>query len=152
MSGSKPAADNGGGRPPVFNTLRVGGVPEHFNHLWVLAQERGLFEKHGVRVAWTVQRCGTGEMIASVHRGDLDVVVALTEGVIADAAKHPTGPAPGGKEGDGLRILGTYVQSPLCWAVSCGPQRPDAAELSASLDGLRGKSWAISRCVVDWRY
>jgi len=124
----------------TLNTLRVGGVPEHFNHLWTIAQEQKLFEKHGVRVAWTVQRCGTGEMISSIHRNDLDVIVALTEGVVTDSAKNPTGRSNGGR----LEILGTYVQSPLCWAINCGPHR-DPSTLNGSLDDLKGKTWAISR-------
>jgi sulfonate transport system substrate-binding protein len=154
-SPSLPAAGN-----PLLNTLRVGGVPEHFNHLWTIASDRGLFEKYGVRVAWSVQALGTGEMIAGIHRGDLDVIVALTEGVITNAALQPQGPAAaaaaaGAASGlaaaatrtmgmGGLRILGTYVQSPLCWAVSCGPHR-DAAPLRESLDALRSQTWAISR-------
>lgn len=48
-------------------TLRVGGVPEHFNYPWHLAQERGLFLKHGVIVHWVEQKEGTGQMIKSVR-------------------------------------------------------------------------------------
>lgn len=48
-------------------TLRVGGVPEHFNYPWHLARERGLFAKHGVHVEWVEQKEGTGQMIKSVR-------------------------------------------------------------------------------------
>lgn len=48
-------------------TVRVGGVPEHFNYPWHLAQERGLFAKHGVNVQWVEQKEGTGQMIKSVR-------------------------------------------------------------------------------------
>lgn len=48
-------------------TLRIGGVPEHFNYPWHLALERGLFEKNGVKVQWVDQPLGTGQMITSVR-------------------------------------------------------------------------------------
>jgi ABC-type nitrate/sulfonate/bicarbonate transport system substrate-binding protein len=47
-------------------TIRVGGVPEHFNYPWHLAQELGLFAKRGVQVEWVEQKEGTGQMIKSV--------------------------------------------------------------------------------------
>lgn len=48
--------------------IRVGGVPEHFNLPWHLAQEGGLFAKHGVSVQWVEQKEGTGQMIKSVRK------------------------------------------------------------------------------------
>jgi hypothetical protein len=51
----------------ILPVVRVGGVPEHFNYPWILAQERGLFEKHGVRLEWVEQKEGTGQMIKSVR-------------------------------------------------------------------------------------
>lgn len=41
-------------------TLKVGGVPEHFNYPWHMAIERKIFEKHGVHVEWVEQKLGTG--------------------------------------------------------------------------------------------
>jgi sulfonate transport system substrate-binding protein len=147
----------------AVNVLRVGGVPEHFNILWSIAAERGLFEKHGIRVDWTVQSKGTGEMITSLRNDTLDVVVALTECILTDAAATmlqqkeeaiaaalspvvlpAASTAAATTKRMGLKILGTYVQSSLCWAVSCGPQC-DGAALQSSLDTLKGKTWAISR-------
>ena len=53
-------------------------------------------------------RCPT----AQVELGDVDVVVALTEGLVLKIA-----------QGSDMRLLGTYVASPLCWAVSAaGPK------------------------------
>ena len=50
-----------------YPIVRVGGVPEHFNYPWHLAAERGLYEKHGVRMVWIEQKEGTGQMIKSVR-------------------------------------------------------------------------------------
>jgi hypothetical protein len=47
--------------------LRVGGVPEHFNYPWHIAQSRGLFDKHGVDVQWTDVKEGTGQLITNVR-------------------------------------------------------------------------------------
>jgi len=49
---------------------------------------------------------------AQVEKGEVDVIVALTEGLVLKIA-----------QGSDMRLLGTYVASPLCWAVStAGPK------------------------------
>jgi sulfonate transport system substrate-binding protein len=68
-------------------------------------------------------------MIQNLKNGSLDVIVALTEGIVADIAR-----------GSDLRILGTYVESPLCWAVSAGAQSD-----IRSIEDLRGQTIGISR-------
>eukprot|EP00049_Salpingoeca_infusionum_P016156 m.326818 g.326818 ORF g.326818 m.326818 type:complete len:605 (-) comp16022_c1_seq18:6653-8467(-) len=109
--------------------LVVGGVPEHFNLPWHLAQERGLFDKYGVKVEFREQKLGTGAMINGAKTGELDVIVALTEGLVKDIAS-----------GSNLRLLGTYVGSPLCWAISTGTR----SKIQTAED-LRGGTFAISR-------
>ncbi len=90
----------------------MAGVPEHFNYPWQIAQEAGLFEKNGVqvralkhtqtcshpKVEFTHVKEGTGAMIQMALDGKVDVVVALTEGLVASIVK-----------GAPLRLLGTYV-------------------------------------------
>ena len=118
---------NGAGDAGV--RIRIGGVPEHFNYPWTLAKERGIFAKHGANVEFVIKKCGTGAMIEAVKNGEIDACVALTEGLVADASK-----------GSDVRILGTYVASPLCWAVSVG-----ANAAYSTIDDLRGKTFGISR-------
>ena len=48
-------------------------------------------------------------MLVNLKAKRLDVVVALTEGLVADIAK-----------GSDVRLIGTYVETPLCWAISTG--------------------------------
>lgn len=64
------------------------------------------------QVTWVEVKEGTGAMLAALKEGKVDAIVALTEGLVADIAKG----------GSDVRILSTYVQSPLCWAISVGPK------------------------------
>ncbi|KAF9436785.1 hypothetical protein BGZ76_002969 [Entomortierella beljakovae] len=90
--------------------LRVGFVPEHFSSPLHMAVELGFFEKEGVVVERVCCPSGTGEMTAKLIDGSLDVAIALTEGLLAGIAKGH----------DAYKIIGTYVKSPLCWAISVG--------------------------------
>jgi cyclopropane fatty-acyl-phospholipid synthase-like methyltransferase len=110
-------------------TIRIGGVPEHFNYLFTLAKLRGLYEKHNVDVEFVVKKCGTGAMIQALKNKEVDMIVALTEGLVADIAK-----------GSDIRIFGTYVQSPLCWALSSG-----AGSNVKTINDMRHKTFGISR-------
>ncbi|KAF9932639.1 hypothetical protein FBU30_007636 [Linnemannia zychae] len=92
------------------NVLRVGFVPEHFSSPLHMAVEQGFFEKEGVVVERVCCPSGTGEMTAKLIDGSLDVAIALTEGLLAGIAKGH----------DAYKIIGTYVESPLCWAISVG--------------------------------
>ena len=54
-------------------------------------------------------------MITSLQANEIDVGIGLTEGWVAGLGKK------GGKAG--FKIVGTYVESPLCWAISTGSER-----------------------------
>lgn len=105
--------------------LRVGGVPEHFNLPWHLALERGLFSEAGVRVEWHEYKLGTGAMVSALENGEVDLVIALSEGLVAAIA-----------QGAPLKLLATYVESPLRWAISTGGA-PSAVNEVADLRGGR---------------
>lgn len=109
--------------------IKIGGVPEHFNYLFQLAQEEGLYDKYNVEVEFIIQKCGTGAMIKALKNNDLDVIIALTEGLTADICN-----------GSDLKIFGTYVNSPLCWAASVGKN----SSLNKISD-LKGKCFGVSR-------
>lgn len=50
---------------------------------------------------------GTGHMITALRAGEIDVGIGLTEGWVAGLGKE--------KEGEGgYKIVGTYVETPLC--------------------------------------
>lgn len=110
-------------------TLRVAGVPEHFNLPWHLAIENGAFEKGGLRIEWTDFPGGTGAMNRALRDNETDVAIVLTEGIIADIEK-----------GNPATLCDVYVQSPLIWGIHTGSN----SKILDTAD-LRGKTYAISR-------
>jgi len=114
---------------------QIGGVPEHFNYPLHLVKKLNLDHKNGVNLIFEEQKCGTGQMIANLKAKSVDLIVALTEGITADIAKGNSD----------VRILGTYVDSPLCWAISgCGKNDTETAT-PTDVAGLRGQTFGISR-------
>lgn len=112
-----------------LTTIRVGGVPEHFNLPWHLAIENELFEKEGIKVEWTDYRGGTGQMSRALREHEIDVCILLTEGIISDIVK-----------GNPSKIIGKYLNTPLIWGVYTG------ANNSVSHYGeIYDKKYAISR-------
>ena len=69
-------------RRKTLPVVRVGGVPEHINYPLHMARDLGLDEKHGVRLEFVEVACGTGAMIANLKKGEVDLIVALTEGLV----------------------------------------------------------------------
>ncbi len=51
--------------------LVVGGVPEHFNLPWRVADGTSFWASCGVDVKWEEQPGGTGQMLAALASGDL---------------------------------------------------------------------------------
>ena len=105
--------------------VRVGGVPEHFNLPWAELDDTGL----PVRVDWRHMPGGTGDLCAALVRDELDIALVLTEGVV----RHIRG-------GSDVRIVGTYVASPLQWGVHVSRHA-----LFETMDSLRGARFAVSR-------
>ncbi|KAK8062368.1 hypothetical protein PG997_014465 [Apiospora hydei] len=110
--------------------LRIGYVPEHFSTPLYFAQ------KHfGLQATLTPFPSGTGHMITALRDGEIDVGIGLTEGWIAGLGKEDT-PGDGG-----YRIVGTYVETPLCWAISTGAKRPEISSVSS----LKNSKVGVSR-------
>ena len=65
-----------------FPPLRVGAVPEHFSYPLHIA-----LSHYPTLFTLSDQRCGTGEMISNLKNHTLDLVIALTEGIVSDIAK-----------------------------------------------------------------
>lgn len=107
--------------------LRLGGVPEHFNLPWHLAIEAS--ELAALDLVWSDQPGGTGEMLAGLEAGSLDLVSILTEGTV-DAIDR----------GLPATIVGVYVDSPLQWGVFVPAHSSIETE-----DELDGVPIAISR-------
>lgn len=87
----------------MSSPLRIGYVPEHFSVPLHYAKR-----KFGLDAELISFPSGTGHMITSIRAGEIDVAIGLTEGWVAGLGKADV-------EGDGgYRIVGTYVETPLC--------------------------------------
>lgn len=110
-------------------TLRVVGVPEHFNVPFKLAKERGLYAERGVDFDWRYEPKGTGAMAQQLEDDEVDLAVMLSEGATAKVAS-----------GAPFKVVGTYISSPLRWGIHVRK----SAEVRKPED-LHGKVFGISR-------
>lgn len=92
-------------------TVNIGGVPEHFNYPWYLLLRSKELEKDKINLRWHDYDGGTGAMIHSLIRGDLDLAVMLTEGVVKAISDR----AP-------IKLIQYYVASPLIWGIHTHPR------------------------------
>ncbi|KAL9607402.1 MAG: hypothetical protein Q9167_007680 [Letrouitia subvulpina] len=112
--------------------LRIGYVPEHFSTPLHFARLH--FSLSATLIPFP---SGTGHLVTSLRSNEIDVALGLTEGFIAALARPPS-PADNGQT---FKLVGTYVETPLCWAISTGSQRDDLR----SADQLEGKKIGVSR-------
>ncbi len=112
-----------------MKTIKVGGVPEHFNLPWHLCIENGKFEDENINVIWKDFPEGTGAMCKALRSGEIDAAVILTEGVIRDIIN-----------GNDSKIIQTYIASPLIWGIHV-----DAASPYRNIQDLKDTKAAISR-------
>ena len=112
-----------------MKTLKIAGVPEHFNLPWHLCIENGKFKDAGIDLAWTDVPEGTGKLCQMLRDGSTDIAVILTEGIIKDIAA-----------GNNSTIIQVYVQSPLVWGIHVA-----AASPYKTLADLENGKVAISR-------
>ena len=89
-----------------MTTIKIAGVPEHFNLPWHLAIENGDFEKENIDLQWTDVPEGTGKMCQMLRDGETDIAVILTEGIVKDIVA-----------GNPSKIVQIYVESPLIWGI-----------------------------------
>ncbi|KAI1182805.1 hypothetical protein F5B17DRAFT_435247 [Nemania serpens] len=110
--------------------VRIGFVPEHFSTPIHFAQKY-----FGLDAKLIPFPSGTGHMITAIRAGEIDIGIGLTEAWVAGLGKEDT-PGDGG-----YRIVGTYVETPLCWAISTGAKRPEIDSVAS----LKGSKIGISR-------
>jgi ABC-type nitrate/sulfonate/bicarbonate transport system substrate-binding protein len=112
-----------------MTTLKIVGVPEHFNLPWHLCIENGEFEKENIDLQWTDVPEGTGKMCQMLRDGSTDIAVILTEGIIKDIVN-----------GNPSKIVQVYVESPLIWGIHVA-----AHSTFQNLADLENSKAAISR-------
>ena len=110
-------------------TLRIGGVPEHFNLPWHLAIADHAFDGLDVGLEFVEHPGGTGAMTKAMSDGDLDMALLLYEGAVTNILR-----------GHKHRLVKVYVQSPLIWGIHVAADSDihDVAD-------IEGKVFAISR-------
>lgn len=112
-----------------MKTIKIAGVPEHFNLPWHLCIENGEFESVGIDLQWTDVPEGTGKMCQLLRDNETDIAVILTEGIVKDIVG-----------GNPSSIVQTYVESPLIWGIHVA-----AESQYQTLSDLENTKVAISR-------
>jgi ABC-type nitrate/sulfonate/bicarbonate transport system substrate-binding protein len=112
-----------------MRTIKIAGVPEHFNLPWHLAIENGDFKKENIDLQWTDIPEGTGKMCQMLREKQTDIAVILTEGIVKDIVA-----------GNPSKIVQIYVASPLIWGIHVG-----AKSKYNTLSDLENTKIAISR-------
>ena len=110
-------------------SIRVGGVPEHFNLPWHVGIESGDFDTSNLDVDFVTYHGGTGAMMQAVATREVDIAIVLTEGCIQSI--HRGCPA---------RIVKVFVDSPLIWGIHVAA----SSDLN-HVDQIRKRRYAISR-------
>ena len=96
-----------------MTTIKLGGVPEHFNLPIHLAKERGDFSERGINLEWTTFKGGTGQMTKALREKEVDACILLTEGIISDIIR-----------GNASKLISIYVKTPLIWGIHSGANNP----------------------------
>ena len=112
-----------------MKTIKIAGVPEHFNLPWHLSIDNGEFEAVGIDLQWTDVPEGTGKMCQMLRDGETDIAVILSEGIVKDIVG-----------GNPSKIVQVYVESPLVWGIHV-----DAKSNYQTLSDLENGKVAISR-------
>jgi sulfonate transport system substrate-binding protein len=93
----------------VKNSLKIGGVPEHFNLPCQQAMQRDVFSNEGIDLAWSYYAGGTGAMTKALASDELDIAILLTEGFVSAVDK-----------GLKAHIAKVYIDTPLVWGIYSG--------------------------------
>ena len=89
-----------------MKTIKIAGVPEHFNLPWQLCIDSGEFTAENIDLQWTNIPEGTGKMCQMLRDSETDVAVILTEGIVKDIVA-----------GNPSSIVQVYVETPLIWGI-----------------------------------
>ncbi|WP_299537064.1 substrate-binding domain-containing protein [Ulvibacterium sp.] len=112
-----------------MKTVRIVGVPEHFNLPWHMAIEEGAFQERGIDLQWTDIPEGTGRMCQMLQNRETDLAIILTEGMVKSIS-----------DGNPAKIVQEYVSSPLLWGIHVSAKSDFKA-----VSELKNTTAAISR-------
>ncbi len=112
-----------------MKTVKIGGVPEHFNLAWYLGLKNGDYKKEGINLRWKDYFGGTGQMCKALRDKEVDLAVILTEGITKDIIA-----------GNACKIVQVFVKTPLIWGIHVAHN----SKYHTTKD-LKGTKAAISR-------
>lgn len=92
-----------------MKTVKIIGVPEHFNLPWHLAIEENAFKDRGINLEWTDIPEGTGRMCQMLADNEADIAIILTEGLVKSITA-----------GTKAKIVQEYIATPLLWGIHVG--------------------------------
>ena len=112
-----------------MKTVKIAGVPEHFNLPWLMAIEEGAFENRGINLVWKDVPEGTGKMSELLATEQTDLAIVLTEGIVKSII-----------EGNTVKIVQEYIGTPLQWGIHVA-----ADSKFQNVEDLQNATVAISR-------
>ena len=60
-----------------MKTIKIAGVPEHFNLPWHLCIENGEFEAENIDLQWIDVQEGTGKMCQMLRNEETDIAIII---------------------------------------------------------------------------
>ncbi|UZD23235.1 ABC transporter substrate-binding protein [Algoriphagus halophytocola] len=112
-----------------MKTLRITGVPEHFNFPWKKVIAEQPFEKEGIHLEWRDESRGSGQMNKDLREDRTDLAIVLTESFLKDF-----------ESGNPSKMIGLHVKSPLTWGIHL-----HGGSAVESLHEIKSPSFLISR-------
>ena len=112
-----------------MKTLRITGVPEHFNFPWKKVIAEQPFESEGIRLEWRDESRGSGQMNKDLREDRTDLAIVLTESFLKDF-----------EAGNPSKMIGLHAKSPLIWGIHIHGNSP-----VNSLEEIENPSFLISR-------
>lgn len=112
-----------------MKTLRILGVPEHFNYPFRLLEKEQPFKERGVKIQWTDESRGSGQMNLALRNDETDIALLLTESFLKDF-----------EAGNPSKMVGFHVETPLIWGIHVG-----ANSVSNQISDLKQKHFLVSR-------
>ncbi len=112
-----------------MTTIKIAGVPEHFNYPWEMCIENSEFESQNIDLEWIDVPEGTGKLCEMLRSAEIDMAVILTEGILKDIIA-----------GNESKIVQVYIESPLIWGIHVA-----ASSEFKKMSDLQNAKIAISR-------
>jgi hypothetical protein len=112
-----------------MKTLRITGVPEHFNYPWKKVIARQPFLSEGIKLEWIDESRGSGQMNQALRENETELALILTESFLKDF-----------EAGNPSKMIGFHVNSPLVWGIHI-----PGGSIENSVNELKKHDFLISR-------